>query len=208
MADPVIVARSPIATAPPLTLVDGWEVSARRSRARLRLVDCTPVAKVLVRASADGATANALGVGHRRAARDGNGALVVGSGPGEWLLLAAPGTAAKVAGRVERITDAELVSVLDVTHGRVLIRLGGAAAASLLARVCAIDLADDVTPDGAAFRTAVAGVVSEVVRDDRSGEPCYLLACARDTGQYLFNVLRDAGAEFAADIDGFVPPGI
>jgi hypothetical protein len=51
VADTVIVpvARSPIAPAPPVAVVAGWEVSARRSSAPLRLVDCTPLAKVLVR---------------------------------------------------------------------------------------------------------------------------------------------------------------
>jgi sarcosine oxidase gamma subunit len=77
----------------------------------------------------------------------------------------------------------------------------------VLAKVCAIDLADPVTPDGAAFRSSVARVVTDVTRDDQarpSGTvPSYLLGCERSYGQYLFDALLDAGTEFGIDTDGF-----
>jgi heterotetrameric sarcosine oxidase gamma subunit len=162
---------------------------------------------VLVRAAAAGGVGAALGVGFGRAARDRHGSLVVGSGPDEWLLLAPPGTAAAVAARVRAAPDDGLVSVLDATHDRALVRLSGAASAALLARVCAIDLAEEVTPDGAAFRSDVAGVVTDVVRDDRGGERSYLLHCERSFGQYLFDALLDAGADLGIEVDGFAGPG-
>ena len=101
MAEASPVARSPISPAPPVTVERGWEVSARRTGADPRIIDCTPLAKVLVLASTDGAVARALGVPFGRAARDEHGTLVVGSGPGEWLLLGPPGASETVAGRVE-----------------------------------------------------------------------------------------------------------
>lgn len=211
---PGIRAASPIAPAEPVAELDGWFVSARRSHADLRLVDCTPVAKVLVRAPAGGQTAIALGVGQGRTLRDSGGALVLGCAPGEWLLLAAPGTAPEVVARLEAEAGraggaaGEPVTVIDVTHGRAIIRVIGAAAAELLSKVCAIDLSDDVTPDGATFRSLVAGVVTLVARDDREGQRSYLLACERDVGQYLFDALLTAGAEFGADVDGFRPPAV
>nr|MBA3490470.1 hypothetical protein [Rubrobacteraceae bacterium]MDQ3437616.1 hypothetical protein [Actinomycetota bacterium] len=73
---------------------------------------------------------------------------------------------------------------------------------------CAIDLADDVTPDGAAFRSSVAKLVTDVVRDDIGGERSYMLHCERSSGQYLFDALIDAGDEFGIEVDGFVDPGI
>jgi hypothetical protein len=100
VAEAAPVARSPIAPAPPVTVEHGWEISARRTGADLRIIDCTPLTKVLVRASTDGEVARTLGVPFGRAARDESGALVVGSGPGEWLLLAPPGAGAAVTGRV------------------------------------------------------------------------------------------------------------
>ena len=205
---PPPLARSPIAAAPPTTVVAGWEVSARRSQAALRIVDSTPVAKVLVRAAEDGQAAVALGVPFGRAARDGRGTLVVGSSPSEWLLLAAPGTAAAVAQGVPPTVAGELVTVRDFTHSRALVRVTGAAAADVLAKLCGIDLSDAVTSQGTALRTAVAELVTDVVRDDLGAARSYLLHCERSSGQYLFDVLVDAGAEFGIDVDGFAGPGV
>ena len=205
-----MIARTPIAPAPPVGLVAGWEVSTRRSTAELTVTDCTPLAKVLVRAPHTGAMARRLGVPFGRAIRDDTGTLVVGSGPGEWLVLTGPGTALEATERVGRLAAAaeEFTTVLDLTHGRALIRLTGRRSAEVLAKVCGVDFSDAVTPDGAAFRFAVAELVTDLVRDDRDGVRSYLLHCERSSGQYLFDVLVDAGAEFGIDIDGFAGPGI
>ena len=200
------VARSPIRPAPPTGVRDGWEVSLLRSHAMLRLADWSPLTKVLVRASGSGRVADRLGVRSGRAADDGNGTLVIGSGPGEWLLLDRPHAFDAVRTRFDTVED-DLVSVVDVTHGRALLRLSGAAAAAVLSKVCAIDFADHVTPDGTAFRSSVADVVTDVVRDDvrsaEATEPSYLLHCERASGQYLFDALLDAGQEFDVEVDGF-----
>ncbi len=50
----------------------------------------------------------------------------------------------------------------------------------------------------------MAKVVTDVVRDDFDGTRSYLLHCERSSGQYLFDVLVDAGAEFGLEIAGFV----
>ena len=207
MVERTPIARSPIAPVPPTTIEYGWEVSARRSAADLKISDCTPLAKVLVLASTDGEIARALGVPFGRAARGAHGTLVVGSGPGEWLLLATPGTSAAVAGRVEQVQDEGLISVFDATHGRALLRVTGSRAPDLLAKVCAIDFSEAVTPNGAAFRSSVAKLVTDVVRDDVDGEISYLLHCERSSGQYLFDALIHAGEEYDIEVDGFVDPG-
>ena len=80
MSEPV--ARSPIEPAPPVLVVDGWEVSGRRAQAGLTLTDCTPLAKVGVRAPVGGRAAAELAVPFGRAVRDSRGTLVAGSGPG------------------------------------------------------------------------------------------------------------------------------
>ena len=206
MAEAAPVARSPISPAPPVKVEHGWEVSTRRTGADPRIMDCTPLAKILVLASPDGEVARALGVPFGRAARDEHGTLVVGSGPGEWLLLAPPGASAAVAGRVEEVPNEEMVSVFDVTHGRALMRITGAKTVDLLAKVCGIDLSEEVTPDGAAFRSSVAKLVTDIVRDDRDGERSYLLHCERSSGQYLFDALIDAGDEFGIEVEGFAAP--
>jgi heterotetrameric sarcosine oxidase gamma subunit len=143
----------------------------------------------------------ALGTRFGRAARDPDGSLVVGSAPGEWLVLGE--RAGRPAALAARLTGLEeLVSVVDVTHGRALLRLTGPRAADLLAKVCAIDLADDATPDGAALCTSTAKLVTGLVRDDMDGTPSYLVHCERSSGQYLCDALLDAGAEFGINTAG------
>lgn len=184
----------------------GWEVSQLRSHAPLRLGDRSPLSKVLVRAAAGGGTARHLDVPFGRARRDEHHTLVVGSGPGEWLLVSGPGTGAEVAARIHPDAD-EFVSVLDFTHGRALMRLTGERAEQTLNKLCAIDLDDRVTPDGTAFRSSVASLATDVVRDDAADVRSYLLHCERSSGQYLFDVLLDAGREFGIESDGFASPG-
>ena len=198
------VARSPIAVAGPVQLQDGWELSGRSSSADLQLADRSPLSKVLVRAEPGGAVQEGLGVGSGRAVRRADGVLVVGSGPGEWLLVGPPNQGRSLAGSVPADAGG-LVSTVDVTHGRALVRLTGDAAPALLAKVCAIDLRDRTTPDGRAFRSSVAKVVVDVVRDDVDGVRSYLLHVERSTGQYLFDALLDAGQEFGIEQGGFDP---
>jgi heterotetrameric sarcosine oxidase gamma subunit len=202
----------------------GWEVSGGRSEAVLTITDCTPLAKVQLRAPWNGAMAKALGVPFGRADReavtpDGAGqdgpegvGLVVGSGPGEWLVLAPPGAAAAVADWLGTVAaDAagdEFVSMTDLTHGRALVRVTGPDAADLLARLCGADLQDDMVPDGAALRSGVAGVATDIIRDDRAGVPSYLLHCERSSGQYLFGALVSAGESLGIGVEGFRLPGI
>lgn len=205
MSENAPIARSPLRVTRPAEIRDGWELSAARSSAALRLADRTPLAKVLVRAAQDGQVAGRLGVPFGSARRDPAGTLVVGSGPGEWLLFGPLGSAAEVAAGVD-VADDALVSVLDYTHGRALMRLTGAAAAQALAKVCAIDLSDRLTPDHAAFRSTVAQVATDVVRDDVEGTRSYLLHCERSSGQHLFDALYDAGEEFGLEADGFAFP--
>lgn len=189
----------------------GWEVSGRQAGAPLTLTDCTPLTKVLVRAASVGEVADELAVPFGRARRDAAGTLVVGSGPGEWLLLAPPGQAKEVRARLEELgrgPGREPASVTDLTHGRALIRLTGQRAADVLAALCGIDLSDRATPDGAAFRSSVAALATDVIRDDIAGACSYLLHCERSSGQYLFDALLSAGRDLGIEIDGFVTPGI
>jgi sarcosine oxidase, subunit alpha len=215
------VARSPIAPVPPVLVQAGWEVSGCRSDAPLTITDCTPLAKVQLKAPWNGGAAKALGVPFGRAGRvcagspeptrDGDW-LAVGSGPREWLVLAPPGTAAQVAGWLTTLAaDAapeEFASVTDLTHGRALMRITGPDAADLLARLCGADLHDEMAPDGAALRAPVAGVATDIVRNDRAEVPSYLLHCERSSGQYLFGALAGAGEPLGIGIDGFRLPGI
>jgi heterotetrameric sarcosine oxidase gamma subunit len=194
---PEPVARSPITPAEPVAVVAGWEVSAvRADGAELTLTDVTPLAKVAVASR----QADLRGVRFGRAAREDDGTLVAGSGPGEWLLIGPPGQAAALGAMA-----GPDVTWVDLTHGRALVRLTGHRATDVLAKLSAADLDDELVPDGAALRTAVAAVATDIIRDDAGGTRSYLLHCERSVGQYLFGSLLQAGAEYGLAVDGFRP---
>ena len=199
------VARTPIAPTGPVGFVGGWEVGTGRSSAALRLADHTPLCKVWIVAPRDGAMAHALGPAGR-AVRRSDGTLACGLGPGEWIVLAPPGDGAVVGRLAARAAELdEQVTVIDQTHGRALLRLTGDTAPEVLAGICAIDLHDTVTPDGAALRTQVAAVTTDLVRDDRDGVRSYLLGCELSSGQYLFDEVHHAGGGLDLAVDGFHP---
>ena len=211
MARRAAVARSSIPASGDTAVVAGWEVSqtSRTSQgAGLKLVDCTPLTKVLVRATASGAVADLLKAPFGKAARTLSGVLTTACRPEEWTLFAAPGVAPRLVEKVEkRAPEGELVTVLDITHGRTLVRLTGGSAPEALSKLCGIDLSGAVTPNGAALRTSVAKLTVELVRDDE-GVCSYLMSCDRSYGDYFFGALLDAGTEFAIEPRGFVLPGI
>jgi len=202
------VARSPIVLAPPHAVVGAWMVPLRTSAASLRIIDCTAVAKVLIRAEPTAEAVSAIGVPFGRTQRSEDGYLITGSGPGEWVLFGPPDTAPDLIRHAERLLPSAFVSVVDISHGRALVRLVGPNATQVLAKVCAIDFSDAVTANGSALRSMVAHIVTDIVRDDQGGVNSYLLHCDRSFGQFLFDALLDAGEEFGIDVDGFALPGI
>lgn len=195
--DPVPpVARSPLAPAGETVVVDGWERSLGLVTGPVVVADRSALAKVHVRAASSDVVVDALGTRFGRTAWTGD-RLVVGSGPGEWLVLGPPASAASIVEDLRgRLSDASgLVTVLDLTHGRALMRVSGALTLLLLRRVTAVDLDDRLVPDGSALRTSVANVVTDVIRDDQDGSASYLLHCERSSGRYLQESLLAAGRD-------------
>jgi hypothetical protein len=60
-----------------------------------------------------------------------------------------------------------------------------------------------MTPDGSALRSSVAGVATDLIRDDQPAGPSYLLHCERSSGQYLHDSLLAAGESLGIGVDGF-----
>jgi len=116
-------------------------------------------------------------------------AVVCGTRPGEWTII---GDASGTAAIAERL-DAHVV---DVTHGRVLIEVAGPAATSTLEKVCSLDWTDEMMPDGAVTSASVAKVACDVIRHDGLAR-AYWLSADRSFGQYLYDALIDAAAEFS-----------
>lgn len=219
-----LTARSPISPRGPVRSHHGWEVSGAGGSGPVRLADLTALTKVLVRGAAGSGAARRLDCPFGRTRRDPDGSLVIGAGPDEWLVLSPAGTRAEavagleseggpggeaaadgqaVAAGEEAAGSGELLTVIDVTHGSVVLRLAGGDSARVLEKICAIDLSDRTTPDGSSFRSSVARLRCTVVRDDLGGERSYLIESDRSSGQYLFDAICDAGHEFAIEVTGY-----
>ena len=117
------------------------------------------------------------GVPMGRWARSG-GSVVLCTSPGEWMVLG------------DRPAGVEAV---DLTHVRSAIRVEGRRSPLALSHVCALDLSESMMPPGSAARTNVAGVATEIVRDDQDGEPSFLLLMSRSFARSVFERLVAAG---------------
>lgn len=109
--------------------------------------------------------------------------------PGEWTLLG----------------DRPDEDAVDLTSVRAMFRLTGEEAPALMSRICALDLSDAAFPDGSSARTLVAGVATEIVRNDRAGTRSLLLLPSRSFGRYLVETIMDAGVEFGVTAPSATP---
>lgn len=201
------VARSPLAYVGETVTVDGWQYAAFAAAGPVVIADRSSLAKVQVVAAATAEVIDALGTRFGRAAwREDR--LVVGSGPDEWLVLGAPGSAPELAEHLRSTVgaaDPRGVEVMDLTHGRALIRVSGPETMALMERVTAVDLDDRLVPNGSALRSSLAKVVTDIVRDDHEGSPSFLLHCERSSGRYLQESLLAAGRDLGAVADSTHP---
>ena len=123
-----------------------------------------------------------VGLGHARRTDVG---LVYSVSPGEWTIHGG--------------SPPPDVLTVDLTHVRAAMRLSGRRAADVLAKLCSVDFDQRMFPNGAAARTSVASVATEVVRDDEQGISSYLLVPSRSFGGFLYEALMDAGTEFGLE---------
>ncbi len=159
----------------------------------LTLHDVSSTTKLIVRAGPETDACHQLSTPFATS-RAVDGVLVVGQRPDEWTLLGRQTAVQALAGSLDTSGHA---SVIDGSHSRALFRLTGADAASVLEKLCSLDWNDHMTPDGAAVSGSVARVTCDIVRNDLEGSPSYLISCDRSYGQYLFEVILDAGQEFS-----------
>jgi heterotetrameric sarcosine oxidase gamma subunit len=163
---------------------DGWEISTAPP-GELTLTDLSRLGKFSVRA-APGAGAPATYPAPWRTTRIG-ARLVTAAAAGEWLVITPTGDDAGID------EGGDVLSVVDISHGRAMLRLTGARAVELLSHLCAIDLSDRAVPDGSALRSYVGSIVTDVVRDDREGELSFIVHSERSAGGSLLESLLDAG---------------
>jgi heterotetrameric sarcosine oxidase gamma subunit len=204
--------------------LSGWEVprvytsaeaEAEALHQRVGVADISAVGKILVRGNAAGLLGAALGaaptvVGGVTAVtlHDATGLPV---GPGsvtqlasdEFLLVTPAGVAQQIVNRLElqRVAPTtddfnSQVSIVDRTSGLAGLLLAGPRSRDLLSKLSALPLAPERFPNQCAAQTSVGKVHATVVRQDMADVVAFDLYFDRSYGEYLWNVVLDAGLEF------------
>ena len=158
----------------------------------ITLADESTTAKASIRAADDTAAAAALGLSFGSSETRGD-VLVCRTRPDEWMIF---GTVEAVSSHLSDLDLTGYASTVDITHSRLMLRITGILATKALEKVCSIDFSDPMTPNGACVGASVATVSCDIIRDDIDATPSYRILCDRSFGQYLFDALLDAKAEF------------
>ena len=96
----------------------------------------------------------------------------------------------------------QFVTVTDITHGRVEIRVIGPNSQELLSKVCGLDFHASAFPNDMAKQSSLAKTAQLIIRCDIGGLPAFSIIGAQSLGPYVWDTLMEAGREF-----GVVPIG-
>lgn len=133
----------------------------------------------------------------RPQAIDANGALLIWSGPDQFLVLSPRGSAVETA----RSAFAGLASLSEQSDGRSLLRIAGPRARDMLAKVCSIDLHPAVFPVGAAAATSIDHTSVNLWRSqDVDGAAVFNLLVFASFAESLWHTLLDSGAEYGISV--------
>lgn len=103
-----------------------------------------------------------------------------------------------------RETFAGNASLSDQSDGRALIRISGASARKMLAKLSSIDLDDAVFPVGAAAATSIdhTGVNLWRDADAAEGSPVYNILVFTSFADSIWHTILDSSAEYGVEITG------
>lgn len=148
----------------------------------------------------EAASASAYGkpVPARPHAIEADGALLIWSGPDQFLVLSPRGEAMEKA----RTTFAGIASLSEQSDGRSLLRIAGPRVRDMLAKVCSLDLDPEVFPVGAAAVTYIDHTSVNLWRSaDADGAAVFHLLIFGTFAESLWHTLLDSGAEYGITID-------
>lgn len=141
----------------------------------------------------------------RPQAIEANGALLIWSGPDQFLVLFARPAGGNSAIGVARSAFAGVASLSEQSDGRSLLRITGARARDMLAKVCSLDLHPAAFPVGAAAATSIDHTSVNLWRgEDADGEAVFYLLVFASFAESLWHTLLDSGAEYGITIDARV----
>lgn len=117
------------------------------------------------------------------------------NGPGRWLAESDEHPPRELVERIEAALGAHGGSATDLSHARTVLRVSGAAAEDLLAKLCPIDVEAMRTGDSA--MTLAGPFQVQVVK---SGDEEFRLYLFRSFGLATWELLLDEAAEFGGEV--------
>ena len=142
--------------------------------------------KALVKAAS--AASGARVPGQREAQVKGDSGLVWMS-PDELLVLCPYGEVGKRAAAMAQALAGTHALAVNVSDARAVLRVTGAAAREVLAKLCPVDLAPQSFAPGQIRRTRLAQVPAALWMDS---DDSFRIVCFRSVAQYAFDVLKAA----------------
>jgi sarcosine oxidase subunit gamma len=119
-------------------------------------------------------------------------------GPQRWLVIDRRDRLDSLSASLA--TGLEGFVVTDLSQARTVLRIGGGKARDVLAKGCALDLHPGVFPVGSCTATSVVGLAAVLVAVDDA--PTYDLHVARTYGQYVWEWICEAAAEYGYSTSG------
>ena len=168
------------------------------------LAQCRPRALVQINGAPDAAVlagslgGTGAGAAPNRSFRAGEVAYMW-NGPGRWLAESDAHPPHELVERIEAALGPHGASATDLSHARTVLRVSGAAAEDLLAKLCPIDV--EAMRTGESAVTLAGPFHVQVVR---SGDEEFRLYVFRSFGLAMWELLCDEAAEFGAEV---VPGG-
>ena len=179
------------------------EAEVAAARERIALADEMPNGKLLVEGDqAESVLMDAFDLGSLKIneGRDGiyrlrNDLFFISTPPGREVSAQKKLTTASAASE-------QFVTVTDVTHGRVEIRVIGPDSQALLSKVCGLDFHPSAFPNETAKQSSLAKTTQLIIRRDIGKLPAFSIIGTQSLGPYVWDTMMEAGKEF-----GLVPIG-
>ncbi|MGB3386516.1 MAG: sarcosine oxidase subunit gamma family protein [Pseudaminobacter sp.] len=132
----------------------------------------------------------------------GKAGVLLWSGPDQLSALTVRGNELRPLDAL-RERFAGIASLSDQSDGRCLLRISGARARDMLAKVSSVDLHDAVFPVGAAAATAIDHTAANLWReaDAADGSPVFKLLVFSSFADSLWDTLVDAAAEYGIEVE-------
>jgi len=128
-------------------------------------------------------------------------ATLIWSGPDQFVVLSKDGSDGALMESL-RQPFSGLASLTDQSHARAMIRIGGARARAMLAKLSSIDLHPQAFPPGAAAATSIDHTSVNLWRgnDPAEGPASFNLLVFATFAESLWHTLLDSAAEYGVDI--------